>query len=508
MNQPILKKYFSIDGVLYFVLFILIIIFRYFVLEEFSFKYTDSDQSIMWLGLKNYSEGLFYEPRFYGQSYNTMLEAFFAVPLFKLGVPAYKILPIITSVFSLAPYFIISLFVFFKKSPTIALLILSIPLLLPIDYSLITSLSRGFVTGIFISSFGAIAIFFPRSRISFLFCSFITIVGFSVNSNSILIALPCLLFLFFENSKNIFFYIYSAIGIALGISIYFGVDHFYALNPFYDLHKFPFYYSFDELKASLSHLDIFFNGISPIFWHTGFIVLLLFAVIAVVLYKQKKIKETFIVLLVPIAIIITLGVNKVHDGNNSIFFSITRMYLSIPILICISLSFLDNLIYSRLLYVYLIIPCAYFTYGIKNLDKTIDKDVSPKINHVVAIMEVKRLYKECNYLKTISDKYNIQLIVISNHYFYDFYDYGCPSCIDKFPNTLRPIYERRTWRLVEDEKKVYSNILIIDTDRDFENQYKFVKRIGDANEFFLIENNKMFTMDLLDKLKIEYRKYK
>jgi hypothetical protein len=103
----------------------------------------------MWQGVMDYSAGIFHEPRFYGQSYNLMLESLFAVPLYKLGIPIYKALPIITSFFTIFPYLLITFLTFRKKSTTAGLIILSIPLLLLNEYALITCLSRGFVTGIF-----------------------------------------------------------------------------------------------------------------------------------------------------------------------------------------------------------------------------------------------------------------------------------------------------------------------------------------------------------------------
>jgi hypothetical protein len=74
---------------LFSILVLGIIGLRYYVLVHFGFKYSDSDQAIMWNALRNYSEGEFHEPRFYGQAYNSMLEAFLAIPLYKMGVPCY-----------------------------------------------------------------------------------------------------------------------------------------------------------------------------------------------------------------------------------------------------------------------------------------------------------------------------------------------------------------------------------------------------------------------------------
>ena len=56
------------------------------MLDQFGFRYVDDDQSIMWYGAVEMSQGRFHEPCFYGQNYNTMLEGFVAIPLLWSGI--------------------------------------------------------------------------------------------------------------------------------------------------------------------------------------------------------------------------------------------------------------------------------------------------------------------------------------------------------------------------------------------------------------------------------------
>lgn len=184
------------ETIFFLVLTIIIIGYRFWILKKFGFKYTDSDQSIMWLGTKNYSQGLFHEPRFYGQAYNSMLESLLAVPLFKLGLPLHIALPTITTLLTLFPFFVISILTYLKRSKVTGILILTIPLLLPIEYDFMTSISRGFVTGLAITSIALFSIFWSKSNISFIILGLLTIIGYSTSANSILLSLPCLFFLF------------------------------------------------------------------------------------------------------------------------------------------------------------------------------------------------------------------------------------------------------------------------------------------------------------------------
>ena len=294
----------------------------------------------------------------------------------------------------------------------------------------------------------------------------------------------------------------------LGFIIHFSVNHFYVVNPYYNLHKLNFTFSFKGLLSSLTHLDLFFNDVTPIFWNSGFLIIIMFITVGAFLFKERKYKESLTVFISTLLIISTLGISKVSDGSNSIFFPLSRMYLSIPVLLGISLSFFSFKEKSKYFYFYLLIPLSFFIYNINTLDKSINLNVSHEKNHIIGVIKTNDLFEQCNNIKSICDEYNVQLVIISNHWNYDFFNYACPSCDETFPKTLRPSYERRTWRLIEDEKTIYSNILIIDLNKDFSKQFNFVKQIKPHNEYFIIENNSLYTIDLLDTLEIEYRKYK
>lgn len=80
--------------------------------------------------------------------------------------------------------------------------------------------------------------------------------------------------------------------------------------------------------------------------------------------------------------------------------------------------------------------------------------------------------------------------------------------MEEFPKTLRPEYERRTWRLIEDENKIYSNILIIDMGRSFDKEFENIIKVDGEQGFYIIKDNKLATMVLFNKLNITVRKYR
>jgi hypothetical protein len=205
--------------------------------------------------------------------------------------------------------------------------------------------------------------------------------------------------------------------------------------------------------------------------------------------------------------IFSLGLNKIQDGTGSVFFSYSRMFLAIPVFVAFFIAIL-KMKNTWMGVTLLIIPVLFFAMKSNTLAGSIDRNVNTNMNHVISVEKVSYLLEECENIKSVSVKYNVSLIVISNHWDYDFIDYGCPACMEGFPPTLRPVYERRIWRLIEDENKIYQNILIIDTDRKLDERYQMVMKIPEISGYYLIKDNPLRTMILLDSLKIPVRKFK
>lgn len=493
------------EGVLLLIFATIILVYRFWTLTMFGFKYTDSDQSIMWLGTKNYSQGLFHEPLFYGQNYNSMLESLLAVPLFKLGTPLHIALPIITTLLTLLPFFIISIFTYLKSSKFTGILILTIPILLPVEYDFMTSISRGFVTGLAIASIGLFAMFQTKSQLSFFLLGLIAVISYSINANSILVSLPCFFYIFLHNLKSKKFYFLSFLGLSIGIVLHLLIHNFYNNNPYYVLHGYDLEFSFSYFKDGIKSLNIFLNNVTPIFWKQGWISLFIPIIFSFFFFKKNRINESLFALSIPLILLIPLAVSKVHDGEDSVFFSFSRMYLSVPVLLAILLSFL-KINKGKTGYLFILISLVFLSFKVLSFNKEIDESLNK--SHIINVIETEKVYEECQQISDIALNYKIDLIVIDNHFFYDFYNYGCPACIPNFPKTLRPSFERRTWRLLEDENLVFSNILFIDLDRNLNNEFGFLSKIENKEGFYILKNNKQPTMHLLKMLNINVRKYK
>jgi len=494
----------SKTALLFVLLLACVVAYRFYVLDVFAFRFIDSDQAIMWLGTTDYAAGIFHEPRFYGQDYNTMLESLLAIPLYWCGVPLYLALPVITTLLTLLPFVLLAVLTFRKRSQAAGLLILLIPLLLPFEYDMMTSLPRGFVTGIAVSSACLAAVFYPDSRKALFFAGLFCVLGYSVNANAAIISLPCLLYLFVHNFRNRSFYIFCGTGIVAGAGIHLAIAGFYLLHPHYVVHSYVLTYESQFLLHGLSGMDKFFNPVAPIFWKNGFLVLPLFLLFAWLLYRKNNKAAALSFLLIPFMIIATLGLSKVHDGGPSAFFSLSRMYLGIPVLLALAVSFFPIRTAKWQIFI-LLHPVLLVVLKVQNTRDYIGGEL--KENGTFKITTVPKLRKRCDDLNRLAQQLDVELIVIGDHGYYDFYAYGCPACDEQFPRTLRPGSDRRAWRVADEENRVYDRLLIVDEQRKLHEEYGNVSAVAGTTDAYLVTGNAKPLRELLRAMKYPMRRY-
>lgn len=129
-------------------LLLLGILDRSFLLFAFGFKYVGDDDGVIWSAAVNYGHGLFREPYFYGQDYAVMLEALVAAPFARSGIPLPILMPLVTSLLALAPFWSFAFWHRKHDRPLAAAIFLSMPVLLPVEYGLMTTVTRCFISGI------------------------------------------------------------------------------------------------------------------------------------------------------------------------------------------------------------------------------------------------------------------------------------------------------------------------------------------------------------------------
>jgi hypothetical protein len=493
-------------------LILLNIINRVIVLEKFGFEYSDADQVMMWIGTFDFYRLEFYEPAYYGQDYNTMMEALVAAPFFRCGSPAY-VLPIVTSTLTLLPYFMLAWVCYRKQLKIQALFILAMPLILPPEYDFITSMPRGFVTGLFFSVWASIYVYHQEKKWGFFFFAFLSMTGLALNPNGILLTLPCGLFLLSENYKNKTFYLQSVLGGLVGAIYPLYMSYFYKQHPNYLVHElWNLKFTREFLIRGLMDLNNNFGGVSPVFWYHSTIIILVFIAIPLIFYIQKQWVWMSISIITIVFTLLTLGINKIYDGDGSFFLPCSRMYLAIPYVILLCVSFIRIEKWKLPLILIIGIACSSFIRKAITIDESVELAAIPSPRSHLTFYNVPRLTEMCNLINEQKRKFDVQLIIVANHWADKYISYGCPSCDTDLPLTLTPSNDRRTWRLLQEKDKVYQTLLLIDESYKIQKEATApgkppVNLVPLGNRMFLLQNNSLTVLQLINRLKIELRPF-
>ena len=401
--------------------------------------------------VKDYSHGIVHEPFFYGQDYNFPLEAWAAVPGYWAGLPPHIILPIISLLFSLTPFFIILHLLYKKEQYASGVLILICLCTLSLKYDLMSGIPRGFVQGLFTAS---LALLFMQGLTYFktFIIGFLLAIAFVFNPNSLFLSVCILFIIWYKNKVNLrlTYIVIFLTGVAVAYCINWQLNHFYTLHPSHNLHhKDPLQYHLSDL-ARIGELDALWTGLSPLFWNFAIINLLIFITFIIYFFKQKKKILGWFTAFIFLMLLASVALSKCADGSMSFLFPYARFYLSIPIIYALLLWLnYSNAIQAprikpKLLFLIPLLGLGYTIYKTTSLDIFLEKQLA--IDAGVQCMKVEALKTKCSTIQGKMRAKQVNLLVNADRD--DKVAYGCP-CLwnnDSFL-TLNPEYERRTWRL-------------------------------------------------------------
>lgn len=489
-----------------YILAILLIIVRFLTLREFGFKYTGSDDLTFWQCTVDYLHGIFHEPYFYGQNYNFAFESIIAVPLVAIGIPVYIALPVISTLIGIFPFFFFSVILFRKGYEISSYIFLLIPLTLPVEYDMITSMTRGFTSGLFFCSFMIFPLLDPTNRKSFIIFGLSASFGYIFNPNSLIFSLPVFLYLLFENYNKPGFYLTVLIASVPALSIQYISQQFYVNHPEYLVSfMWPLNYYFSTMVEGFQHLDKFFRYLTPVFWSGNWLVIIAILIIGIILLRSNWKKGLSIILTV-IFIFFTLGVNKINDDIGVLFLSSTRMFLAVPLLLGLALFWAGKNFVNVKQWRVVILTIAISVFFIKvSCYPSVIKSHTKRTNYgPIAIKRLDDLVSECSEINEIISKYGIDLVVFipggeRNVPGMEFYDYGCPVIEKNAFSSVMTIYERRTWIFQQEKNNIRKTLLLFNQDINQIEEYRKVldcEIINRNPNMILIKNNDKTLMEL------------
>lgn len=492
---------------LFFLFMGILLLDRTYSLFYFGFEYTDLDQMITWTGAVDYSQGIFHEPFFYGQAYNYMLESFIAVPLIWFGVPVYIALPIVTTIISLLPFVILAIILFKKKKYFWAYTSLIFPVFLPIEYSFLTTLSRGFIQAHFFVPFLFIPLFDPEKSKNVVILYIASALSFIANQSSVILIVPIFLYIYTYHYRSLWFYLK-----ALLVIPFLYLDHlakqFYIAHPERVVHKISGLEidgkTFKESITSTDHFEFLF----PFFTNWGILYFLCFALIlGIAIYKFKTRSRTILFILSGVSLIlITFAIPKVQTEFGvpaSIFFTPSRLYLFVPILLLVSTILLFRDLKNKISWAIILFIFGFKTLIIKNykIDKSIEKVTT---NIGAGIDQNKNIIQRAKALEELSNKYQLDLILNSTSngwtYYFDGYAFY-PITRKKDVISITHNGDRRVWlyKASMNSKNILLNGFSVDTTLLRNMDYKVLN-----SKQIVIMNNQRNVHELLKEVNILY----
>ncbi|MFO8086764.1 MAG: hypothetical protein R6T91_03010 [Bacteroidales bacterium] len=485
---------------------------RFFVLKYFSSVYTDHDQVLMWLGASDYKELLFYEPCFYGQNYNVMIEALLAVPLLFFGVPHHYALPLATSFLFLFPVFLISFFSFRKRWYLTAFFSAVIPLAMPLRFHMISSMPRGFISGPAIAAIAMIIVLAGESQWRFFWFGLLGVLSVVILPSAALIMIPVGLYVLLTHWRELRNMALLMGGGAIGGIFYILKNSFYALNPHYNHYSRidgALYFSIDNFLYNLKNYENYFSDVTPILFNDYYALQVVFVLLfSYIMIKSKLYIRYFIFIISLIFIFLTLGFEKISDGTVSIFYPYSRYYFSIFYLMIFFVWLIDkkksNLLnYKKNIVIFFIVFASLLSTMVINTTSgnyqiNVKEEIS--LQRGVFVGSTVNIYKDSEKLKSVAEQFDAELI-IGNSFLLN---YAFPALYREATPTLllpagRERLERRTWRIAEEFEAIRKRIILINYKNTYDEShiYPFHKVIHtdhlSDSTIYVIENARSYT---------------
>jgi len=313
----------------------LVITDRILLLSGFGFTHTGSDDVLFWNIANDMLHGQFREPYVYGQNYNPPFEPLFAVPMLAIGLPFHIAMPVITSVLALFPF--LSFAWWHRRNGRLpaALVFLTLPLLLPVEWGMLTTITRGFVPGIAWLGLLPFAHSIQRTTTRAIAIGLIAGLAIFTNPNTLVFLVPFLLHQVFDAERWWRTAAWTAVGLVPFLLMQRFAMHFYVARPWRLVHRFDDWRMDFAWKAlipeGLGQLDRHFAWLAPLPFPDAAPYLLI--AVVVLLIAQRSHRRALAVCAGILFCTMSLAFPKVHDGTDNVFFPFSRMFLGVPLLL-------------------------------------------------------------------------------------------------------------------------------------------------------------------------------
>ncbi len=483
---------------------------RYTLCKQYLFKYTDEDQAIMWYAAHELLNGRIHEPCFYGQDYNSVMEGWLAAPLIAAHIPFNVAVPLVTVFLGLFPFLLMALVAWRRGQTLIAATALILPVLLPVRYGIIAGMPRGFITGLAISIIPAVLLLPPPPRpwrangegempildprrkprwlrrswpaTRYFFAAVLALLAIQINPNCLVLLVPAAIYVFFTTWREWEFWVFGLAGVIVTAPYLLYVYQFYYIyHPDYVvyLRDKVFTWSFAEFNAYLYRYvappygsSLVLSDLVPIHI-TGadapLFVVAAFSAVALLLILRLRVAGLAAAFGGALFTIATFGYDRLNDGrpSNPVTFSYSRMFVALPVLF-VWLLFLVNATPWPQFFTPAVIRWAkrgalagFLVAGIFAVNEKIK--MMPAVfrdavqnAQICQPIPVERVYAVAREVQKVADAQGADFLAVGSEKYFAYLLPALTTC-----ETLNPSFERRTWRLIEENSPRHAKLLLI-----------------------------------------------
>ena len=430
--------------------------------------YASDDLTVVWMAARDYAQGIFHEPFFYGQNYGVMLEALLAAPFVRLGADPITAVPVVMAVLAMLPFWSFAFFEYQRANLAAALFFAAIPILLPVEHGLQFTNLNGLAI---LALYPWIAGMSPSAKRSALIGAVLAAAAF-VNMNALVAVAAFGMFFLLRTSKNRIQWLWAACGVLPILLLWWWSMHFYSTRPDHVVHtvfdwRMVFHASL--IPEALSRLDAHFAWLCPIWWPNGHVVLWLLSGSMVVLFRKGNKPAAWGIAAALFTMLISFGFAKVHDGTGSILFPLSRMFLVVPLLLGWAFAQFGPFGRSRswLILAIGLASVATFTLRFERAAHAWTAAIADPQGAPIHMEKVSALREQCRILERHARESAADVIVVvreTNVAQALFLNMGCPVCEPELPPTYLPAGDRRAWRVEQESRLQRERILVVNGD--------------------------------------------
>ena len=451
---------------------------RCVVLDRFAFRYTDHDQVLMWYAATEYAHLRVHEPRFYGQNYNTMLEAAFGAPLVLAGIPHAQALPLVTSFLALSPFVLLAVFALRRGLPFTGIASLVLPLTLPLRFHLITSMSRGFVTGGCIACLAALVGLRSATLAGGFLFGLLSAGSISILPNALVLVTPVWVYFAFERRRQAAWLTAAALGAGVAGLLHVAVQYFYVIHPSASflgdqggvLASLLGGAAVTRVTSGLSSPGRFLSDVLPTLLGGSVGAAVAILVPPLLLWRARSYAAALASVAGGLVVVMALGLGKVQAGSDSIFYPWSRHFLPLPITLLLYLLWWEmgrrqgGRKGAGAASAVALVLCAAGVVATewRSIDEVVRQEIVVEQRHVI-LASTEVVYRNCRLLEidVRTAQASIVLFPLSNSLPLN---YACPAVLEEAFPTLSPQYDRRAWLFETELMKRPRQLLLYDFD--------------------------------------------